>query len=340
MSPANDEIAALPIVLQTGTFSDPDGADFQTSSQWQIFRMDDQVCVFDKTSNHALTSLAVPKLLLNGETAYEWRVRYIDNHGLVSAWSETGRFTTELNSTDVDGNGIPDQQELDTTFDLDGDGVPDSGQEDIKSVGVEGGAAQIGISIREADGIQSIEAIEAESLADLQQRGVVLDQSANLPYGLISFKLSVDVPGDEVKAAVHLSAAAPAASSWFKYDPVEDEWYDCSDYAEFSADRKRVYLTLIDGGFGDADGIANGIIVDPLGLVETSSSAAADAVAGGGGGGAGCFIAASAGSIKIIDSSAIRRKLPVLALVFTLLLVISISAQCLKKLISPRTRFR
>jgi len=339
MFPANEEIAALPIVFQTGSFNDPDGADFQTSSQWQIFRMNDQVCVFDKTSNIALTSLAVPKLVLNSETAYEWRVRFIDNHGQVSAWSETGRFTTELNSADVDGNGIPDQQELDTMFDLDGDGVPDSGQEDIKSVGVEGGAAQIGISIREADGIQSIEAIEAESLADLQQRGVVLDQSAALPYGLISFKLSVDVPGDEVIVAVHLSAAAPAASSWFKYDPVEDEWYDCSDYTEFSADRQRVYLTLIDGGFGDADGIANGIIVDPLGLVETSSSAAAEAAAGSGGGG-GCFIAASAGSIKRIDSPAVRQKLPVFVLALTLLAAIYIAARCLKKLISPRTRIR
>ena len=35
-------------------------------------------------------------------------------------------------------------------------------------------------------------------------------------------------------------------------------------YAEFSRNRKVVYLTLTDGGFGDADGIENGIIVDPL----------------------------------------------------------------------------
>ena len=39
---------------------------------------------------------------------------------------------------------------------------------------------------------------------------------------------------------------------------------DYSDYAEFSPNRKVVYLTLKDGGFGDADGIENGIIVDPL----------------------------------------------------------------------------
>ena len=335
--PANDEIVALPIVLQAEIFNDPDGGDFQAFSQWQIFRIEDQVCVFDKTSDHALTSLAVPNLLLSGDSAYAWRVRYIDNHGRVSAWSETGRFATELNSADVDGNGIPDHQELDSTLDLDEDGVPDSEQEHIESVSVEGGAAQIGISIRDADRIQSIEAFEAKSLTDLQQRGAALDPPANLPYGLISFRLIVDAPGDAVLVALHLSAAAPAGSAWFKYDPVEEEWFDCSASTEFSADRKRVYLMLSDGGFGDADGVANGIIVDPLGLVEASSSAAAEAAAGGGG---GCFIAASAGGIKIIGSPAIRRKLPGLALGFTLLLVISISARCLKKLISHRVRFR
>ena len=36
------------------------------------------------------------------------------------------------------------------------------------------------------------------------------------------------------------------------------------DYTEFSPNRKELYLTLKDGGFGDADGIENGIIVDPL----------------------------------------------------------------------------
>ncbi len=50
----------------------------------------------------------------------------------------------------------------------------------------------------------------------------------------------------------------------FKYDPVNDVWLDYADYTQFSPNRKEVYLTLKDGGFGDADGIDNGIIVDPL----------------------------------------------------------------------------
>ncbi len=34
--------------------------------------------------------------------------------------------------------------------------------------------------------------------------------------------------------------------------------------------RKELYLTLKDGGFGDADGIENGIIVDPLAVGSES----------------------------------------------------------------------
>ena len=45
---------------------------------------------------------------------------------------------------------------------------------------------------------------------------------------------------------------------------MNDVWLDYSDYTQFSRNRKQVYLTLKDGGFGDADGIENGIIVDPL----------------------------------------------------------------------------
>jgi hypothetical protein len=58
----------------------------------------------------------------------------------------------------------------------------------------------------------------------------------------------------------------------YKYDPVNSEWLDYSKYAEFSRNRKKVHLTLKDGGFGDADGIENGIIVDPLAFGSDSDS--------------------------------------------------------------------
>ena len=47
-----------------------------------------------------------------------------------------------------------------------------------------------------------------------------------------------------------------------------------------------------DGGYGDTDGIANGIIVDPAGLSTAVPSPSTSASTGAGsGGGGGCFIA-------------------------------------------------
>ncbi len=65
---------------------------------------------------------------------------------------------------------------------------------------------------------------------------------------------------------IYLSKPAYDDGTWYKYNPVNDEWLDYSEFMEFSADHKMVYLTLKDGGVGDADGTENGIIVDPLAL--------------------------------------------------------------------------
>ena len=81
---------------------------------------------------------------------------------------------------------------------------------------------------------------------------------------MVDFKLLVDNPGAETTVTIFLSKPAYKKGRCFKYDPVNDVWLDYSGYTQFSPNRKEVYLTLKDGGFGDADGIENGIIVDPL----------------------------------------------------------------------------
>jgi hypothetical protein len=91
-----------------------------------------------------------------------------------------------------------------------------------------------------------------------------------LAFGLIHFSLLVKEPGDEVEVTIYLSKAAYDDGIWYKYDPVNDHWVDYSEFIDFSANRKTVHLTLTDGGFGDADGIENGVIVDPLALRTAS----------------------------------------------------------------------
>jgi hypothetical protein len=86
----------------------------------------------------------------------------------------------------------------------------------------------------------------------------------------------------------HLPTPAKNNQTWFKYSSAIG-WKDYSANASFNSARDQVTLTLVDGGSGDDDGVANMIIVDPSGigtsLASTSSS--------GDGGGGGCFIAAA-----------------------------------------------
>jgi hypothetical protein len=182
---------------------------------------------------------------------------------------------------------------------MDQDGILDEDEDTIKCVKTNGGDTQMGVSFEGSNTVVEIESIASEDpnapvYADQQSSG----QPEYFPLGLISFKLAIDHPGDQAEVTVYLSEAAPEESIWYKYDPIEEIWLDFSDNAVFSSDRKSVKLFLEDGGAGDADGIANGIIVDPSGVGSSSASA----VSGGGGSGGssgGCFIHSAAyGSSK------------------------------------------
>jgi len=266
LNPENHEIIGLTPLLETDEFYDPNINDVHSQTQWKIVRVYDEFCVFDVTTSSSLTTLKVPKLILEDDLDYRWQVKFIDNQGTASAWSEVGYFTTEFLETDSDGNGVLDHQEVDTTIDLDKDGIMDRDQQDIKSIATETGGFKIGISVREDENADSIISIQSEIPDDTDLLFSAQDGPNFLAFGLIHFKLLVKEPGDEVLVTIYLSKAAYDDGIWYKYDPVNDEWFDYSEFIDFSDDRKIVYLTLTDGGFGDADGIENGIIVDPLAL--------------------------------------------------------------------------
>ena len=262
LTPFDDEIVSPTPQLKTDLFYDPDSDDLHAGSQWQIFRADDDFCVYDKISSFALTLLTVPKLILEADVDYIWRVRFFSNRGGASNWSAETAFTTDITDRDLDGNGIPDDQEVDAMLDLDQDSVMDREQDDIKCVDT--GNVQIGLSVRDADNLDSFISLEIEDPDDEVLAAPSYGGPAAIQFGMLSFKLRVKAPGDETMVTIYLSRAAADQGNWYKFDPVNTEWMDYSAYTEFGADRKVVYLSLIDGGFGDADGIENGIIVDPL----------------------------------------------------------------------------
>ena len=287
-SPANYQVVELTPVLITGAFFDPNSGDFHSATQWRIYRQSDSVCVFDTTSEYSLTQLDVPKLILDDNQDYNWQARHYDNHNTPSPWSASRSFTTQADPDDTNGNGIPDDQEVTAPTDLDGDGNWDADQNTIKCVQT-GENQTLGISFNGSSTVVGIESISAENENGTDTIASAAGTPNYFPFGLINFKLIMDQPGDQAEITIYFSEPAPPDGRWFKYDPIEATWTDYSTQTDFSADRYSVTLYLEDGGEGDADGIANGIIVDPSGVGVSASSigsGASDAVADV----AGCFI--------------------------------------------------
>ena len=262
--PEDSATVGLTPLLETEEFYDPNINDVHSKTQWKIMQAYDDACVFDVTTAGSLTSMTIPKQILAEDTVYIWQVRFIDNHDTPSEWSEEREFTTDFSENDTNNNGIPDDQEVPDTLDLDEDGTMDNDQSDIKCVSVERGSTQICISIRDAENAVSIVSLEAEDPRDPQLASKTEGKPNFIEFGLLNFKVLVNNPGDETLMTIYLSKSAFEDGNCFKYDPVDGVWLDYSDYTDFSPNRKEVYLTIKDGGFGDADGIANGIIIDPL----------------------------------------------------------------------------
>jgi len=89
---------------------------------------------------------------------------------------------------------------------------------------------------------------------------------AEMPYGVISFTVSNLTPGATVTMTFTLPTVPPANLEFWKY--IHGAWVDCSSLLSGVADgNNTVFVTIRDGGLGDADGLANGVIVDPCTFV-------------------------------------------------------------------------
>jgi hypothetical protein len=238
----------------------------------------------------------VPKLVLRPNTTYYWRVRHCGDSGNHSEWSDLFSFTTEDAIEDMDLNGIPDDQEVDSTVDLDNDGIPDIDENHLKCVKTSVGDSEIcvGQSTNVID-IEAIEAVDRDTIDDTEN---MPDQ---MPIGIISFRLRVNNVGDTATVTVYLAKSLQKSDKWYGYEPMHG-WQDYSVSATIGPDGTSVILEFKDGGFGDADGAENGVIVDPSGPVSNNSSN------GGDGGGRGCFIATVVYGSQIEPHVSVQRK--------------------------------
>jgi hypothetical protein len=232
---------SLRVRFSATDFQDPDDGDTHLMTQWRIVRVSDQRVVLDRTCDrkNQLTDLRTPRLVLQEATTYQATVRYYDQDGAVSEWSDATTFATPGSATDT-----------------------------VKSATDSEDAYLIGASIRD-DTESQVDAVEAVDPSELDTNPYSEDQT---PYGLLAYRIEVAQPGNGATVTLRLSPAADADEvQWACYNSI-DEWRDCTDSTTVNTDGETVERYIEDGGIYDADGTANGTIIEISGPVVSAAS--------------------------------------------------------------------
>jgi hypothetical protein len=107
-----------------------------------------------------------------------------------------------------------------------------------------------------------------------------------MPYGLFNMHIKTEQPGDSATVDIQLSSPAPLEPhnyAWYKYDDEAGWGRSAEDInATIQSDRLSVTLELTDGGLGDSDKTADGIIRVRSGLGQVSEAVLFSGSSGGG----------------------------------------------------------
>lgn len=285
LNESQGNVTNLRPIFTSSEFEDADTDDYHTGTQWQIMTETTDI-VLDVTTDKKLTKLKVPRMVLDGNQSYVCQIRHYDRFGACSPWSDPLTFTTIAMGEDSEHDGIDDQKFI-AEADLNNDGIADVDQSDmIRTLAVGTGQHLMAISIEDCPDTLSIvfaETVDPKTLESMPPDGY------QYPNGLLSYKLHVADPG--LTATVKFimpDIPTEYEISWVKFDTING-WVDYSEHVSVSADGSTALVQVTDGGFGDADGVANGIIIDPSGPALSTTNTQTAKISSGGGGG-GCFI--------------------------------------------------
>ncbi|KPA13972.1 hypothetical protein MHK_005821, partial [Candidatus Magnetomorum sp. HK-1] len=222
---------SLSPTLVSGSFLDPNEGDSHQGTDWELCKdvNDFQNLIFSIHTENDKLNLSLPDFILIANSIYYWRIRHFDNNGEPSEWS-VGQFETIL-ETDLD-DGIPIAQKVDNTVDMDNDGVPDNQQASIKSLNSVVGDVKIGLKSTSPD---DCAVLMVRSIDPVHSILETLNRPAELPFGMLAFKLAVDEPGDSSIINIYYSQALPENVRWYMYD-FQNGWQ--SYIPQLSNDRK------------------------------------------------------------------------------------------------------
>ncbi len=97
------------------------------------------------------------------------------------------------------------------------------------------------------------------AVSDEQAKEAGLPEGAVAVVGSVSYTLSGLTPGGSVNVTMQLP---PGSEPTNVFKLIDGSYFDVTSLATISGNTITLHLT--DGGLGDADGVANGVIVDPV----------------------------------------------------------------------------
>lgn len=119
--------------------------------------------------------------------------------------------------------------------------------------------------------ITDLQAVDENSLPSEAQQ--TKPPGVTLPNGLFSFTIQGLTPGQTVTLYIQMPSPVPIGSQYWKYQSGIG-WFSLPIGSDDGDD--KITITLTDGGIGDSDLTANGVIVDPGGLAPPIAHATVD----------------------------------------------------------------
>lgn len=236
------------VLLETNDIDYPAECGVHGRTEWQVStEYDFSLLQLHVSTQNYPTVYQVSHLMLDPAIKYYWRAKHIADSGMESAWSERWGFTT---TADYDVLGV--------------DGIILDGSTVIKkgSITLRQPVGDSGVKLNAIDLLADtmvpllIKEIDPATITDTENR------PSSFPYGLLSYRIAVD-PGGFVDMAMKFNNEAPLGGS--EVDLVythEDGWHANPDVI-YQENGRLLLITWQDGGSGDADGVVNGIIVNP-----------------------------------------------------------------------------
>jgi len=257
--------ALIPMsIVTTGTFTGNGG-----SLMLQVRDFDSYTMLASETvvgsSGDIRVNFLYPAIPNNG--IYVWFVAGV--HSSLSSGETDYTATLEVNPPPGVTVTLASGQVFTGAVDTDGDGVPDSEDSSRYDASIASppsatgtGSLTINVSDNAGATLSQIQVLDDDD-SSLAQLGKPADQV--FPDGLISFRLNGIETGGEATVTLTFPTAFADDPKYYKVN--DTGFYELIyPYAAFSNDRKTVTLKITDGGIGDSDGVANGVIVDPGGV--------------------------------------------------------------------------